>query len=98
VSDRPRARRSQRAQIALPQQVGVELGIRNASGAVYENALPEPQKAQVRMGRHAYDGSFSTISVVPFPEVSQLRAGIEAPCPQFTSESQRLVVLPTAPQ
>ena len=62
------ARRSQLAQIALPQQVGVELGIKNASGALYTGALPEPQRTQVRMGPHAYDGSFSSISVVPFPD------------------------------
>lgn len=41
--------------------------IRNASGGVYANALPEPQSTQVRMGPHAYDGSFSSISFVPFP-------------------------------
>ena len=62
------ARRSQLAQIALPQHVGVELSIRNASGATYAKALPEPQKTQVRMGPHAYDGSFSSISLVPFPD------------------------------
>lgn len=43
------ARRSQLDQIALPQQVGVQLGIQNASGAQYKYALPEPQKTQVRM-------------------------------------------------
>ena len=73
------ARRSQLAQIALPQQVGVQLGIRNASGAVFENALPQPlghdkllpQAAQVQMGAHAYDGSFSSISLIPFPEATE---------------------------
>jgi hypothetical protein len=62
------ARRSQLAQIALPQQVGVELSIKNSSGALYSGALPEPQRTQVRMGVHAFDGSYSSISVVPFPD------------------------------
>lgn len=31
-------------------------------------ALPEPQSRQVRMGAHAYDGSYSHISFVPFPD------------------------------
>jgi hypothetical protein len=62
------ARRSQLAQIALPQQVGVVLGIENSSGSVYTAGLPEPRKTQVRMGPHAYDGSFSSLSVVPFPD------------------------------
>eukprot|EP01043_Picozoa_sp_COSAG02_P019199 COSAG02_NODE_918_length_15945_cov_5.640752_2_plen_571_part_00 len=62
------ARRSQLAQIALPQQVGVELGIQNSSGGTYTAALPEPQRTQVRMGAHTFDGSFSALSLVPFPD------------------------------
>ena len=84
------ARRSQLAQIALPQQVGVELSIKNSSGAVYSGALPEPQRTQVRMGVHAYDGSFSSISVVPFPDAPVgERANITVETAHVPSSSRR---------
>eukprot|EP00937_MAST-01D_sp_MAST-1D-sp2_P000301 g301.t1 len=69
------ARPSQLAQIVLPQQVGVDLGVRESGGKLYRHALLAPQfpakdgspPVPVRLGHHAYDGSYSSLSFVPFP-------------------------------
>ena len=69
------ARHSQLAQIVLPQQVGVELSfVEGGSGRSYAGGLVTPthgvapeKNHHVRMGMHAYNGSYSHISAVPFP-------------------------------
>lgn len=52
--------------MVLPQQVGIDLGVLNyKTGAEYRHGLLQPQfhnAPVVRMGHHAYDGSFSSIS------------------------------------
>ena len=69
------ARPSNLAQIVLPQQVGIDIGVMNRrSGQEFRHALLAPQfpsargpAVPVRMGTHAMDGSFSRLSFVPFP-------------------------------
>ena len=75
---RPWARHSNTAQIHLPQQVGVDFTVRDRStGREYHDGgllrpqfpsgnPPEPP-VPVRMGLHAFDGSYSELSFVPFP-------------------------------
>ena len=67
---------------SLPQQFGVSLSVADGSGAVYSRgALPEPQSRQVRMGPHAYDGSYSRLSFVPFvPKDAGCLHGGETEC------------------
>lgn len=52
--------------MVLPQQVGIDLGVLNyKTGVEYRHGLLQPQfhnAPVVRMGHHAYDGSFSSIS------------------------------------
>ena len=68
-------RSSNLAQITLPHQVGVDVGVRDmVSGNEYRYGLLTPQfksrrgpAVPVRMGRHAYDGSYSELHIVPFP-------------------------------
>ena len=75
-------RSSQLAVQALPQQFGVQLSVQQpAGGAAYSGALPQPRSRQVKMGPHAYDGSYSHISFVPFPDPADpcLKGGQE-PC------------------
>ena len=70
------------AQIALPQQVGVDFTVRDrSSGRIYADGgllrpqlwtaahagqLPKPP-VPARMGPHSFDGSFAELSFVPFP-------------------------------
>lgn len=64
-------RKSNLAQIILPHQIGIDLAIVDRdTGAAYRYGLLTPQfhsAVPVRMGMHAYDGSYSALSVVPFP-------------------------------
>ena len=63
--------------VVLPQQLGIDLGIRHrGTGKEYRSALLRPQFANkagppvpVRMGHHAFDGSFSQIAFVPLVTV-----------------------------
>lgn len=75
---RPWARHSNTAQIALPQQVGLDFTVRDrTSGLVYsDRGLLRPQlpsghppkpPVPVHMGPHAFDGSIAELSFVPFP-------------------------------
>eukprot|EP00040_Diaphanoeca_grandis_P024748 m.136415 g.136415 ORF g.136415 m.136415 type:complete len:891 (+) comp29849_c1_seq1:147-2819(+) len=69
------ARGSNLAQITLPQQTGIDLGILDqTTGTEFRHALLNPQFGKptrppvpVRMGRHGYDGSYAQLSFVPFP-------------------------------
>jgi hypothetical protein len=65
------ARASNLAEVVLPHQVGVDLGIHDGlSGKTFRSGLLNPQfhnSPPVRMGNHAFDGSFSEIAFVPFP-------------------------------
>eukprot|EP01079_Euglenida_sp_SAG-EU17-18_P008042 gene8041-1437_t len=68
-------RHSSLAQVSLPQQVGVDLGIRDeTTGQEYRGGLLNPQlpskkgpAVPVTFGHHTYNGSMSAMSVVPFP-------------------------------
>eukprot|EP01052_Picozoa_sp_SAG31_P022936 SAG31_NODE_1852_length_7072_cov_12.649792_4_plen_521_part_00 len=66
-------RHSQIAVQSLPHQFGISLSVQNASGARYAGALPEPRSRQVKMGPHAFDGSYSQLSFIPF-------ASVDDPC------------------
>lgn len=77
-------RHSALAHIVLPQQIGVDIGFVNgATLQEYRGGLEDYQfwskkgdpPVPVRNGHHAYDGSFSQLSVVPFP----VRRGAEQP-------------------
>jgi hypothetical protein len=76
------ARHSQLANIVLPQQVGVDLALKQrATGATYTRALVVPTHGAkvdnaVRMGSHAYDGTFAELSFVPFPRRSSVGTGL----------------------
>jgi hypothetical protein len=72
------SRHSNTAQIVLPQQIGLDFTVRQrSSGLEYlDRALLRPQFASgeppkppvpVRMGPHAFDGSYSEVAFVPFP-------------------------------
>eukprot|EP00051_Salpingoeca_urceolata_P013522 m.169852 g.169852 ORF g.169852 m.169852 type:complete len:934 (+) comp17815_c0_seq5:96-2897(+) len=89
-------RKSFLALVALPQQVGIDLGIRDRrSMTEFRNALLKPQfphrgnpPVPVRLGYHLYDGSFSEMHFVPFPDGTE--ATTSASAVNFTVQTAAL--------